>query len=231
MEQTNPDLAASEPRPAPEQASQRRRARRRAVAGMAFCIAIAVRIVAHDLSNEPGSRAPKERSRTTATTETANRPKPQAVVNEKPPSDSPRQFEPPKMQTVLGQRAGNGSLIAPTPGWTVIPETRDGLKPIPTAPDHTASELAARPPSEPPSTTLSIRPVAPHLQVSWYLMVPPLDPVRNELDRTAPPSQWSVIASYSNQGECSSALVGPGGQPVYRTAVCLAANDPRLKSN
>jgi hypothetical protein len=196
---------------------------------MAVCIAIAVRIVAHDLSNEPGSRAPNERSRTTVTAETANRPKSQAVANEKPPSDSPRQFETPKVQTVLGQRAGNGSLIGPTPGWTVMPETKDALRPIPSVPDHTASEFAARPPSEHPRTTLSINAAARRLPGNWYLMVPPLDPVRNELDRTAPPSQWSVIASYSNQRECSTALASPGGQPTYRAALCLAADDPRLR--
>jgi hypothetical protein len=66
---------------------------------------------------------------------------------------------------------------------------------------------------------------------SWYLMVPPLDPVSNELDRTAPPSRWSIISSFSNHGECSSALIEPGGQPIYLAAVCMAANDPRLKSN
>jgi hypothetical protein len=198
---------------------------------MAVCIAIAVRIVAHDLSNEPGGPAPYDRSRKTVATETANRPKPQAAANEKPPSDPRKQIEPPKVQTALAQRAGNGSLIAPTPGWTVMPETRDGLKPIPTVPDHKNSELVSRPPSEPPSTTLSIGPATPRMPVSWYLMVPPLDPVRNELDRTAPPNQWSVIASFNSQGECGNALVGSRGQPIYRTALCLAANDPRLKSN
>jgi hypothetical protein len=30
---------------------------------------------------------------------------------------------------------------------------------------------------------------------SWYLMVPPLSQVSHELDRTAPPNQWSIVDS------------------------------------
>ena len=65
---------------------------------------------------------------------------------------------------------------------------------------------------------------------SWYLMVPPLEPDNNQLNRAAPPSRWSIISSFGTEGECSSALIGPGGQPIYRAAVCMAANDPRLRS-
>jgi hypothetical protein len=69
----------------------------------------------------------------------------------------------------------------------------------------------------------------PSLQ-SWYLVVPPLDRASNRLDRTASQSRWSIIGSFDTHGECSNALRGPGGKAIYRVAVCMAANDPRLKS-
>jgi hypothetical protein len=65
----------------------------------------------------------------------------------------------------------------------------------------------------------------------WYLMVPPLNLVGHEIDRTAPPNQWSVIDSFSTQGECTNAMIDSHGQPIYRAAICIPSDDPRLKSD
>jgi hypothetical protein len=69
------------------------------------------------------------------------------------------------------------------------------------------------------------------LPASWYLMVPPLNEATHELDRTAPPKQWSVVDSFNTRAACAKSMMDPEGHPVYRAATCIAADDPRLKSD
>jgi hypothetical protein len=67
--------------------------------------------------------------------------------------------------------------------------------------------------------------------LGWYLMVRPLNLVGHEIDRTAPPNRWSVIGSFSTQGKCTKAMIDSQGQPIYRAAICIPSDDPRLKSD
>jgi hypothetical protein len=68
-------------------------------------------------------------------------------------------------------------------------------------------------------------------RANWYLIVPPLNRVSHELDRTASPNQWSIVDSFSTRAACGKSMTDPEGHPVYRAAACIAADDPRLKSD
>jgi hypothetical protein len=84
---------------------------------------------------------------------------------------------------------------------------------------------------------MRIRYTAPVALVAWYLLFAPKTNGKMNVD--APVSQWTQSASYDTTDDCEAArkqivavatAVGSNAKPGSVWAMCVSAEDPRLKA-
>jgi len=82
--------------------------------------------------------------------------------------------------------------------------------------------------------------------VGWYLMVPPYNSIRTDVDPAAPISKWQNMSSFDTADDCQETIQGedeliqdedsslPDHRIVvrrFRFAQCVSTDDPRLRGS
>jgi hypothetical protein len=93
---------------------------------------------------------------------------------------------------------------------------------------------------------LMLRHAAALVLVGWYLMVPPYNSTRTDVDPTAPISKWQNMSSFDTADDCQEIIQGedkliededsslPDHLIIvrrFRFAQCVSTDDPRLKGD
>ena len=79
------------------------------------------------------------------------------------------------------------------------------------------------------SSAIDKRPIDAVGLGGWFLMVPPLDLMNHQLEKSAALKRWSIAGTFNTRSECIKSLTDPKGRPIFRTASCVAADDSRLR--